>query len=157
MAADDDFDIDVDALAGDEEEPEPILAAPVQPGEAPAEPAPAEAKAMSARKPGLWQQLGDRASAPFARLRLPEWNLKTFAYLLLIIIILWFLLENWPPCRVRLLIWNGEAPKTVLFLVNLVIGAALLRWWQLFMAQRQARKDAAAQAAAAAAEAAPPL
>lgn len=149
MAGDDDFDVDVEALAGDDQEPEPIVTAAASPAATSGEPTAGQARAMSARKPGLWQQLGDKAAAPFARVRLPEWNLKTFAYLLLVILILWFLLENWPPCRVRLLIWNGEAPKTVLFLVNLIIGAALLRWWQLFMAQRQARKEAAQAAGAA--------
>ena len=152
MVPDDDFDIDVDALAGEDAESEPLPVAPATPaaGEA------AEVRAMSARKPGPWHQLGDKVAAPFQRVRLPEWNLKTFAYLFLIIIILWFLLENWPPCRVRLLVWNGEAPKTVLFLVNLLLGAVLLRWWQVSMAQRQARKEAAQQAAAEAAAAALP-
>jgi uncharacterized integral membrane protein len=156
MVPDDDFDIDVDALAGDEEEAAP--APPTAPALATACPAPAAtpaaaaqasaggaSRAMSARKPGPWQQLGDKVTAPFTRVRLPEWNLKTFIYLLGILIILWFLLENWPPCRVRLLVWNGEAPKNVLFIANLVLGALLLRWWQIFTASRQARRDAAAQ------------
>jgi len=151
MVSDDDFDIDVDALAGEQDESEPAVAAPAGAAEAPKKPTPAEVRAMSARKPGLWRQVGDKVAAPFQRARLPEWNLKTFAYLLLLIIIIWFLLENWPPCRVRLLVWNGEAPKTVLFLVNLLIGAALLRWWQVFVAARQARRESAQQAAATAA------
>lgn len=145
MVPDDDFDLDVDALAGDGQETEP--ATPLPPTVTAACPTPAadsgESRTMSARKPGPWQQLGDKVTAPFTRVRLPEWNLKTFIYLLGIIIILWFLLENWPPCRVRLLVWNGEAPKTVLFIVNLALGAALLRWWQVFTASRQARREAA--------------
>ena len=150
MVPDDDFDIDVDALAGEGEETEPAPAA------APAAEEEVEPRTMSARKPGPWQQLGDKMAAPFQRVRLPEWNLRTFAYLGLILIILWFLLENWPPCRVRLLVWNGEAPKTVLFLLNLVLGAVLWRWWQIYMAQRQARREDLQQAADEAA-AAPPL
>ncbi len=147
MVPDDGFDIDVDALAGDDAEPEPAPAAPATPTEA-------EVRAMSARRPGPWHQLGDKVAAPFQRVRLPEWNLRTFAYLFLVLLILWFLLENWPPCRVRLLVWNGEAPKTVLFLFNLLLGAGLLRWWQIGMAGRQARKEAAQEAAAVAAAAA---
>ncbi len=153
MVSDDDFDIDVDALAGEEDEPSPPAFAPPSPPDS--EAAEAEVRAMSARKPGPWHQLGDKVAAPFQRVRLPEWNLRTFAYLFLILLLLWFLLENWAPCRVRLLIWNGEAPKTVLFLVNLLLGAALLRWWQVFMAQRQARREAAQRAAAEAAATSP--
>ncbi|HEY3396129.1 MAG TPA: hypothetical protein VGM19_00570 [Armatimonadota bacterium] len=149
----DDFDIDLDALAGEAEEPaapaEPVEAAPA------AETADARQRAMSARKPGKLHRLGDKVAAPFTRVRLPEWNLRTFLYLLVVILILWFLLENWPPVRVRLLIWNGEAPKTILFLFNLLLGAALLRWWQLFTAQRAAHKAAAEETAAAEAPAAP--
>ena len=151
MVSDDDFDIDVDALAG-EEEIEPAGATPAPAEAVPASAAAGATRAMSARKPGAWQQLGDKVTAPFARVRLPEWNLRTFGYLLGIIILLWFLAENFPPCRVRLLVWNTEAPKTVLFIVNLALGGALLWGWQRYTAARQARRDAAAQAAAEAAQ-----
>ncbi len=153
----DDFDIDVEALAAGEEEeavapeappaaPPPAAGAPGAEARPPAAEAEAPVRAMTARKPSRWHRLGDRVVAPFARLRLPQWNLRTFLYLLLIVIILWFLLENWPPCRVRLLVWNGEAPKTVLFLFNLLLGALLLRWWQLYAAARAARRAAQEEA-----------
>jgi len=148
--ASDDFDIDVEALAAGETEetalPEPPPVAPPPAAEPSAAEAEAPVRAMTARKPSSWQRLGDKMAAPFSRLRLPPWNLRTFFYLLLVVIILWFLLENWPPCRVRLLIWNGEAPKTVLFLFNLLLGAVLLRWWQSYAAGRAARRQARAEA-----------
>lgn len=140
----DEFDVDVEALAAGEEpeslEPETIPAEEEAPEEE------EQAHAMSARKPGLLRRLTTKATAPLQRLRLPEWNLRTFFYLLLLILILWFLLGNWAPTRVQLLIWTAEAPKTMLFLLNLVLGAVLLRWWQVFMAQRAARKQAEAEA-----------
>lgn len=140
----DEFDLDVEALAaGEEPEPPEPETAPAE-GEAPEEEE--QAHAMSARKPGLLQRLTTKAAAPLQRLRLPEWNLHTFFYLLLLILILWFLLGNWAPARVKLLVWTAEAPKTILFLLNLLLGAALLRGWQMFIAQRAARKQAEAEA-----------
>ena len=142
MVPDDDFDIDVDELAGEDLE----VAAACPPPAGAARPAPVggQARTMSARKPGPMHQLGDKIAAPFTRVRLPEWNLQTFAYLLGIIIILWFLLENLAPVRVRLLVWNGEAPKTLLFIVNLLLGAALLLCGQRWSAARSSRRDTAA-------------
>jgi uncharacterized integral membrane protein len=143
MVPDDDFDIDVEELAG--EELEPAAACPAPPAVAvPAPEAGGGARTMSARKPGTMHQLGDKLAAPFTRVRMPEWNLQTFGYLLVILILLWFLLENLAPVRVRLLVWNGEAPKTLLFLVNLALGAVLLLGWQRWSAARQSRRDAAA-------------
>ena len=144
----DEFDVDVDALVADEEEAPAEEAAPATPE---AE-TPREARAMSARKPGPLKVLADKATAPFARVRLPVWNLLTFLRLLLVLLLLWLLLENWAPTRVHLLVWNVESPKTLLFLVNLALGAALLRWWQVYGAQRAARKAAQAAAAEAPAE-----
>lgn len=144
----DEFDINVEELAGEvggakAPAPEAVAATP-----APAAAAPA--RAMSSRKPGQFQKLAHKVRAPLERVKLPEWNLRTFFALLLVLLVLWFLLENWPPARVEVLIWNFDAPKTVLFLFNLILGALGLRAWQVFMANRAARKAEQAAAAAAA-------
>ena len=149
----DEFDIDVEELAGEEEGEPQAPEALVRPESEEAGPIPA--RAMSSRKPGQLQKLAHKVRAPLDRVKLPEWNLRTFFALLLVLLVLWFLLENWPPARVEVLIWNLDAPKTVLFLFNLILGALGLRGWQLFMAGRAARKAEreALAAAAVAAEA----
>jgi uncharacterized integral membrane protein len=153
----DEFDIDVEALAGedDSQQPEPAPAPEVEPEPEPVPEAEAPARpprVMSTRKPGQLQKLTDKVKAPLSRLKLPEWNARTFFNLLGLLLVLWFLLENWPPARVEVLIWNFDAPKTVLFLFNLILGAFLLRGWQIFLAQRVARKADAEAAARAATE-----
>ena len=157
----DEFDIDLEDLDDDEDdldaEPEATPAPAAKPALA-AAPAAVPGRAprvMTARKPGQFKQLTDKVKAPLNRIKLPEWNLRTFAQLLGIVLVLWFLLENWPPARVEVLIWNFDAPKTVLFLFNVILGALLLRGWQIFLLQRAARRaelEAAALAAAAEAE-----
>ena len=146
----DEFDIDVEELAGEDD-----LEAEAKPAPAPVQPAPKAEGApvrpprlMTARKPGQFEQLTRKVTAPLARVKLPEWNLRTFGALLGVILVLWFLLENWPPARVELLIWSFDAPKTVLFLFNLILGALALHFWQSHMAQRAARKQAELEAQA---------
>ncbi|NLO74842.1 MAG: hypothetical protein GX100_12135 [candidate division WS1 bacterium] len=152
----DEFDIDVEALAGETEEPQPAPESTSQPATKAAEKAAAPTpRVLSAHKPGPLQKLTSKVRAPLTRLKLPEWNLRTFLQLLGIILVLWFLLENWPPARVKVLIWDFDAPKTVLFLFNVILGALLLRGWQIFLAQRAARRaeaEAAAEAAQSEAE-----
>jgi uncharacterized integral membrane protein len=147
----DEFDIDVEALAGETEESHPATEATAQSAaESARQPAPRTPRVLSAHKAGPLQKFTNKVKEPLGRIKLPEWNLRTFLQLLGLILVLWFLLENWPPARVKVLIWDFDAPKTVLFLFNVILGALLLRGWQIFLTQRAARRAEAEAAAKAA-------
>ena len=131
---DDEFDINLNELMGDEE-------APAE-SEASEEPSPPAPEAVSARKPGVLSRAVASVNQFFSRISLPKWNLPTFLYLLVVLIILVLLACNWPPVRIDLLVWRFDAPKSVVFIINLIIGAGLLRLWQIY-----ARRHAVAQPA----------
>lgn len=133
---DDEFDINLNEPMGDE-------GAPAEPeaSEEPSPPAPPVA-AVSARKPGLLGRLGARINQFFSHISLPEWNLRTFLYLLVPLIILLLLYCNWPAVRIDLFVWRFDAPKSVVFVVSLILGAGLLRFWQICTARRPGQKPA---------------
>ena len=78
-------------------------------------------------KPGPLARIWDRVSAPFSHLKLPDWNLRTFAWLLLGLIILTFLITNWAPMRFSLFGRGIELPKSLAIL--LLIGVGFLGGW----------------------------
>ncbi len=132
---DDEFDIDVSKPTEDEE----TGGAPQTAEEPSADPG---ATAVAARKPGLIGRLAANTNQFFSRISLPEWNLRTFLYLLVALIIAVLLARNWPPVRIDLFGWRFDAPKSVVFIVSLILGAGLLRLWQICAARRPGQKQA---------------
>jgi uncharacterized integral membrane protein len=133
---DDDLDLDLDL-----EPEEPVKAKPVeQPQRKPAEDTPARkpaeaspthkpAQAAPARKPGALARLGATIVAPLALLRTRTWDLKTFAYGLLALIILAILADNWALVRLNLFGLRFELPKAIAFLLDVALGALLMWLW----------------------------
>jgi len=134
---DDDFDIDVTELAADEE----TSAETEVTEELPPEQPPAEA--VAARKPGLIARWAVRTNQFFSRITLPQWNLRTFLYVLVTLIVLWLLACNLPPVRINLFGFHIDAPKSAVFIINLALGAGLLRLWQFYVGRRTVREQAA--------------
>ena len=141
----DEFDINVNDLTTDEEAlAEPEVAE--EPALQEVEQAPAEA--VSARKPGLLNRLALKFNQLFSRIHLPEWDWRIFLYGLVALIILVLLWYNWPAVRIDLLVWRFDAPKSVVFLVSLALGAGLLRVWQIYTGRRGAEERAEEQPSA---------
>ncbi len=91
------------------------------------------AQAVTARKPGLIGRWMGSINRFFSQITLPEWNLRTFLYLLVALIILVVLARNWTLVRIDLFGWHFDAPKPVVFAVSLALGAVLLRLWQVYV------------------------
>jgi uncharacterized integral membrane protein len=87
------------------------------------------AKAAPARKPGpllrLWNSFNDWLVS-ISRLS-GDW--KTFGWVLLVLVALAILVENWAPVRVSIFGARFELPKSLGFLLNILIGAALSWFW----------------------------
>ena len=89
-------------------------------------------------KPGLLTKAWQACCAPFANIRLPVWNLRLFAWLLLALIVLVVLLSNWAPMRFRFFGLHVEGPKALIVIILLAIGF-LVGW--LSRSPRQERED----------------
>ena len=135
---DDEFDIDIGEPSGDEEAAgEPEVAEEPSVEESAEE---ALAQAVGARKPGLISRWGAGINQFFSRITLPQWNLRTFLYVLVTLIVLWLLACNLPPVRINLFGSHIDAPKSAVFIINLILGAGLLRLCQVYAGRRAARE-----------------
>lgn len=94
------------------------------------------AKAVSARKPGWLSRMGNNIGQQVARIDLPPWNFRNFLYGLAVLIILILFFRNWVDVRLDFIIWRFDIPKSIVVVVPLLLGAGLLRAWQLYR-QRQ--------------------
>jgi uncharacterized integral membrane protein len=127
---DDDLDLDLD----DEpvvSERRPAVAAPKT---APAKPSPqdqaAPAKpqapvASTGERKGWLRGMGDSVD----RVRGFKWNVRSFLTVLAALVVLVILIENWVPVRFYALGFAFEMPRTVTFVIDLVIGALLVWLW----------------------------
>ena len=87
-----------------------------------AEAADEKSRVTPSLRPGPLARMWERICAPFARLKLPAWNLRTFAWLLLALIVLTFLITNWAPMRFYMFGRGIELPKSVAIIVLLGVG-----------------------------------
>ncbi len=74
---------------------------------------------------GLAKSLG----GPLAWLRDFRWNIRTFLSLLLALVVLVILAENWVPVRFYALGFSFDLPRTLTFVIDLAIGALLMWLW----------------------------
>ena len=101
-----------------------------------------EAAAVYARQPGLLQRLAVKANRLLSGLSLPQWNLRSFLYSLLVLILLVLLVRNWTAVRIDLFGWHLDMPKPVFFIVGFVLGAGLHWWWRIHTQRRAAGQQA---------------
>ena len=94
---------------------------------------------MSARRPGPVKRVADRVSQSISRIH-PPTDARTIAIVLLILIVIALLAENWSPVRINLFGLYIDVPKAVAFVVNLALGMALLWLWQRHQARRRPRE-----------------
>ena len=128
---DDDLDLELDdePLAS---ERRPTPAASAKP--APAKPV-APAAAATARPQALVEPAGKGKSwlgglgGPVGWLRDFRWTVRNFLSILVVLIVLVVLIENWVPVRFYALGFAFEMPRTVTFVIDLVIGALLMWLW----------------------------
>ena len=100
------------------------------------------AQAVPARKPRLIGRWVESVNQFFSRITLPEWNLRTFLYVLVALIVIVLVTRNWPAVRIDLFGWHIDAPKPVVFVVSLALGAVLLRLWQVYAGRRGVQEPA---------------
>ena len=103
------------------------------------------AKAVPARKPGWWGRLGDRATGWVGRIELPQWNLRNFLYGLLLLIVLILFFRNWTAVRLDLVLWRFDVPKSLVILGALLLGALIMRAWDVHQNRRAAEAEVAEQ------------
>ena len=119
------------AVTGDEELAE----------EEPAELPPPPARAVPARKPGWLHRLGNAVTGRLARIDLPHWDLRNFAYGLAGIIALVLILRNWVDVRLDFVLWRFDIPKSLVIVAAIVLGAGLVRLGQLYWQRQPAQPD----------------
>ncbi|MFP3904702.1 MAG: hypothetical protein ACLFWB_10720, partial [Armatimonadota bacterium] len=77
--------------------------------------------------PGLLSKFLDAVSAPFARIRLPAWDLRLFSWVLLALIVVAFLIMNWSPMRLFFFGLSVDIPRAVA--IVLLIGIGFVAGW----------------------------
>jgi uncharacterized integral membrane protein len=118
---DDDLDLELDDEPVKPARPaKPAKPAPVSKAAAPTEAPPANA--VGARPPSFAQRARDY-------IRRPQFNGRTFLTILIALIVLVVLAENWTPVRFYLFGIALELPKAIAFLLDVAIGAVLMWLW----------------------------
>jgi len=80
------------------------------------------AKAIPAVKPGPIARAIDAISAPLANIKLPTWDFRFFAWLLLVLIVVVFFWINWSPMRIYFFGLSVDIPKSLMIIILLVVG-----------------------------------
>ena len=101
------------------------------------------AKAVSARRPGWLARMGNRLAAPLARIDLPAWNLRNFLYGLAVLIVLILFLSNWVDVRLDFILWRFDIPKSAVIIVCVLLGAGLMRAWEMCCGRHVAKTEGA--------------
>ena len=93
------------------------------------------ARAVPARKRGLFARTGDAVSERLGRLRPPPLDWRAFSYGLLALIAIILIARNWDPVRMDLFGWRPDVPKAIAFLFFFALGVFGAWLWN-FRAQR---------------------
>ncbi len=104
------------------------------------------ARAAGARKPGVVANLMERCRETVQSIRLPRPDWRTFAWGLLLLIMIVLIVRNWAPVRINVFGWYLDAPKAVVFAVIFALG--MVTSWLLEMRHRRARPARRAEEAA---------
>ncbi len=131
---------ELDSQIGHEaEEESDELIAPDMSDEEQAERVPAQA--VSARRPGWLAQMGNRVAVPLSRIDLPQWNWRTFLYGLAVLVIFILIWRNWVDVRLDLILWRFDIPKSIVIVACVLLGAGLMRAWEMCCERRVAKTE----------------
>lgn len=86
-----------------------------------------KSKVAPSVKPGFLTRTIEAVSAPFARIRLPAWDLRLFAWVLVALIIVAFLIMNWSPMRLFFFGLSVDIPRALAIVI--LIGIGFLAGW----------------------------
>ncbi|MEA3400828.1 MAG: LapA family protein [Armatimonadota bacterium] len=88
------------------------------------------AQAAGARKPGWFARVVERCRSAVGRIHLPALDWRTFAWVLLALIVLAFIIRNWAPVRIAFFGWYLDAPRAVVFAIFFVLGVLGAWLWE---------------------------
>lgn len=94
------------------------------------------ARATGSRKPGVMGRMMDRFRNSVERIRLPRPDWRTFAWGLLLLIAVIFIVRNWAPLRINFFGWYLDAPRAVVFAVFFALG--MVTTWLIEVRNRRA-------------------
>lgn len=86
-------------------------------------------KVMAERKPGVLSRVGSSVSGQLSLISRPNWSFRNFLIVLAVLVALVVLAENWAAVRVSFLGLRLELPKALAFLLNIILGGALMWFW----------------------------
>jgi len=88
------------------------------------------AQATGARKPGFFARTIERARSAVQRISLPALDWRTFAWGLLVIIVLAFIIRNWAPVRISFFGAYVDAPRALVFAIFFLLGVFAAWLWE---------------------------
>ncbi len=95
------------------------------------------ARAVGARKPGVVGRMIDRCRKTVESIRLPRPDWRTFAWGLLLLILVVFIVRNWAPLRINLFGWYLDAPRAVVLAIFFALG--MVTAWLIEFRNKRAR------------------
>ncbi len=95
------------------------------------------ARATGSRKPGVVDRMMDQCRESVESIRLPRADWRTFAWGLLLVIFVIFIVRNWAPVRINLFGWYVDAPRAVVLAIFFALG--MVTTWLIEIRNRRAR------------------
>lgn len=107
-------------------------------------------RAAGPTKPNAFARMAQSIRSKCERITLPALDVRTFAWGLVVLIILCFVIRNWAPVRINLFGWYVDAPRAVVFVIIFLLG--MLTGWLMEVRSRRTAEVEAAEATEAEAE-----
>jgi uncharacterized integral membrane protein len=95
------------------------------------------ARAAGARKQGVVGRMTEQARETVEGIRLPRPDWRTFAWGLLLLILIGFIAGNWAPLRINFFGWYVDAPRAVVLAIFFALG--MVTTWLIEIRHRRAR------------------
>lgn len=95
------------------------------------------ARAAGSRKPGVVGRMMEQCRETVEAIRLPRPDWRTFAWGLLLLILIIFIVANWAPLRINFFGWYLDAPRAVVFAIFFALG--MVTTWLIEVRSRRAR------------------
>lgn len=97
------------------------------------------ARAAGAVKPGVIAKAVEQARSAVQSIQLPRLDWRAFAWGLLVLIVLAFVIRNWAPMRISFFGWYFDAPRAVVLVLMFVFG--MMTAWLLEIRSRRKTTD----------------
>jgi uncharacterized integral membrane protein len=97
----------------------------------------ARARATGSRKPGVVGRMMEQCRETVEGIRPPRPDWRTFAWGLLLLILIVFIVRNWAPLRINLFGWYLDAPRAVVLAIFFALG--MVTTWLIEIRNRRAR------------------